>query len=134
MKIRPVTEQDKPEIDEWISRDPDHSAKDMTSDYFDALESFCIEDEDGPIMYVGIEWPQWPDRALARLHIQFNEGQQTRTGTALLRAFPIVKEVLRLLGCSQIIFESVSRPLIAFTKRRFGFRRVPGTDDYITGI
>jgi len=129
LKLRPLSSEDYPVIDEWISRDPDHSSKGWTSANFNGLVAFVVEDEVGVIMFLGVE-----GGPLARMYIQFDTGQERRTALALNECSPKIKEGLKNAGCTQLVFESVSRPLIAFCKRRLGFTRVLDSNDYITTL
>lgn len=128
MRCRKITESDKPTISKWISRDPDHSKKKMTAEFFFVPETlpFAIEDETGVVMFVRIDL----HGAAAVMHIQFDEGERRRTAIALIKSFPIVRDSAKSVGARAIIFDSVSPSLIAFCKKRLGFQALPNVPDH----
>jgi hypothetical protein len=128
--LRPIQDSDTTVIDEWIARDAEHSAKDMTAAFFRQADtiSLAIDDDKGPIMYVRID-PL--DAETVRLHIQFDSTQQRRTAVALAHEFPTVRALLFMGKVKRIIFESVSERLIQFCEKRFGFTRVVDSNDYV---
>lgn len=122
-----ITEADRALIQNWIDGDPDH--KGISADFWLQPMRFA-ENNPGPAVEncVMFRDPQGSVFAVRmemalRLHIQFDCTQPERTQAALLEAFPWFKERAKKAGFSEIVFESVSRPLINFCRRRFGFRR-----------
>lgn len=126
-----ITEADRALIQNWIDGDPDH--KGMSADFWVqpahtetksntpginlvTQECMMFRDPQGSVFAVRMEMA-------LRLHIQFDCTQPERTQAALLEAFPWFKERAKKAGFAEIVFESVSRPLINFCRRRFGFRR-----------
>jgi hypothetical protein len=131
--LRAITEVDRPIISEWISRDPEHSAKGMTEEFFRQPDSinFAADDKRGPVMYIRVE-PL--DAEIVRLHIQFNDGEHRRTALTLARGFPIVRDLVRKSGIRYIVFDSVSEPLIQFCQKHFGFVHIPDSNDYFIDL
>lgn len=131
--LRPINSLDIPIINEWISIDPDHSAKGMTADFFRQPDTvvFAIDDEDGPIMYFRLD----PINAdVVQLHTQFNERARARTAIALVRNFPEVRDRIRQSGAKYMVFDSMSPSLVRFCKRRFGFAFIPDANQYYLDI
>lgn len=118
--VRQTTEADRAEIQAWIDRDPDH--KGMSADFFikaePGTECMTWEDEEGPILYFRI------GRAL-RVDMQFDGAQRDRTVRALSQGFPWLTDNAAKAGFFQMIFSSLSKSLIGFCKRRFGFQESP---------
>lgn len=135
VSFRCITDADKPIIDEWISRDPDHVARSMTSQFFfEPGFSFAIVDYRDVIMFVRID-RKAADPERATIHIQFNQGHRRRTVAALLTGFPTVCEKLKAAGISTLVFDSVSPTLIAFCQKHIGFISDPDNPgQYIASI
>ncbi|MCU1305177.1 MAG: hypothetical protein JWQ87_5461 [Candidatus Sulfotelmatobacter sp.] len=114
---------------DWIAADPEHSAKGMTPDFFYAPDIFAVALDNGttPGLYVRLD----PETAgTVRLHIQFGTNRRVSAIT-MVKAWPTFLQTVKAAGkVSRLIFESVSPPLIAFCKRRFGFTQVGTTNDY----
>lgn len=131
--LRPLLKSDKAIIDEWIARDADHSAKHMTEEFFREQNSlaFAIDDNRGPVMYVRIN--PMPGE-VARLHIQFDEGQHRRTAVALAREFPAVRARIEKANLRYILFDSASEPLVRFCQKHFHFIRIADSNFYILDL
>lgn len=132
--VRATTEADRALIQAWIDKDPDH--KGMSAGFFinppdghkcieepcdhceQGTECMVWEDEQGPILYYRIA------RAL-RIDMQFDNEQRDRTTKALTQGFPWLAGQAKRAGMLQMIFSSVSKSLIAFTKKRLGFQESP---------
>lgn len=129
IQFREVIEADKQIIQSWIDSDPEHSNKEMTSDFFfmENTKSLVLFDKDGPGIYVRID-PQAPDSCV-RLHIQFSPNE-TRSAKTLLKGWPTFMDRIRAAGIDRIVFESVSPRLIGFCKRVFKFTPIKDTNDY----
>jgi hypothetical protein len=125
--LRALLHPDTAIIDDWIAKDPDHSAKGMTHRFFLFGLSFAIEDERGPTMYVRLN----PEHDAARIHIQFDNDEKRRTALALVREFQLVSDLIKKAGYKRLIFDSVSEPLVRFCQKRFGFVRLADSNDYI---
>ena len=130
--IRPIVPFDRPIIDEWISRDPDHSAKGMTAQFFidDALSGFAVTSQDETVMFVRVDF----QGNTAKMHIQFDEGKPLRTARALIDNFPYVVKMLEAVGAHDLIFDSMSPKLTHFCVKYLGFSRVGDTNDYARAI
>lgn len=130
MKFRSSDQQDYNRIAEWIDRDIFHFGK-MTPEYWlpcpEALYSFCLEDDQGPVLYLRVD----KEGDLFRFHMQFAPEEQVsrlRTAKALFKIFdPLVSEFKK--EGKGIIFKSTNDPLIRFMERK-GFVSC-GNDDYL---
>lgn len=138
MKIRMATTEDKPRLAEMIAKDPYHAGK-LTPEFFlgeiwDAvnskwlkdptIECAAVEDDDGTVFYVRY------NRAF-RMSIQFDKDLKFRNRKSLLEAFPVFKNMAKTSGFKEIVFDSESPALVAFTKKRMGFKASP---DYVLPI
>lgn len=115
IRTRPLNENDSLLLEKWIVLDPDHSGKSKVSFWTekDRANCFAVEDDIGTIFYVRAE-------NVLRLHVQFappSEVERTRIalGSFLLHIQAVAKKTYR-----QIIYESVFKPLIRFT-RKYGY-------------
>lgn len=95
-----------------------HKHLEPTLFYETGTETLVFEDASGPILFVNLA------RAL-RAFVQFAPDEKERTRAALPQAFAFVKGEARKTLFRELIFESVSRPLIAFCKRYLGFKESP---------
>lgn len=118
LKLRAVRESDRPLIAKWMAADEYHKLTPPDLFFDENTETMVFEDENGPILFVNLS------RAL-RAFVQFAPGQEERTRVALPEAFAFVKGEARKTFFRELIFESVSMPLIAFCKKRLGFRASP---------
>lgn len=127
MKLRPIGGNDKFLVEKWISYDPDHSTR-CDADFFVNADSgksevFVVEDDIGAIMFCKVE-------SIARFHVQFDSREKERTRRALAQFVPEIEKLLSKRYC-QIIWESVSAPLISFMSK-FGYRR--SQDEYLKDL
>src|ERR1700761_9194968 len=106
MIFRRATETDKPTLARWIQNDEDHRGR-VSADFFIDPEQECsiLHDEHGPIMGVRIE-------RVLRVHIQFDPTERIRSAKALAAVFPWVQKKAKEAGFREMIFESISKPLI----------------------
>lgn len=125
--MRKVTESDKDLIAEGISFDEDHKAKGMVPEFFfePKTESYVFEDEYGPVFVTRIS-------RVLRLDIQFLHVDKDRIMDTLKKHFPAFKAQAASAGFKQLVFDSVSRGLIAFCKRRLGFK--PSPNEFVAEI
>jgi hypothetical protein len=135
--LRPITDLDRAIIDEWIARDPEHSARMMTEAFFRQPDSvnFACDDKFGPVMYFRLE-PV--DAEITRVHTQFSSsskpGNQRRTAVTLARAFVVITDLARKAGVHYLVFESTAPRLIAFCTKRFGFVHIADSNDYLLDL
>jgi hypothetical protein len=135
MNIRLATEADKPHLAELIAKDPYHSGK-LIPEFFIGLmydepnkkwikdptvECAVLEDEKGPVLYIRYV------RSF-RMSIQFDMDERKRNLKMLMEGFPVFREMAKSSGFKEIVFDSVSTPLIALTTKRMGFKASP---DYV---
>jgi len=131
MKFTPSTEQDVPQLQEWIQHDAYHKDCLNPSWWFtgQGLLSYCIQDDKGPTMYVRID----KENDLMRLHTQFapdSEVSKRRVIKSLVWAVPLMEHLGKQENLKGFIFKSTSPLLIDFMRRKFGFQPV-GNDDYV---
>ena len=120
MKLRRLEESDKEMIAEWVRVDTDH--KDYAPDWIysgDKKEKFILEDSNGPILGFRI------GKSL-RVDIQFDETERIRTAKGLIEGFAWLLHAADKAGFTEVIFQSKSKPLINFCKKRFQFVESPG--------
>lgn len=134
INISETTQDDIPQIAEWIAADPWHSGdpkwqhpENMITGC--GLMSFCLEDESGPLAYV-----QLLDYGNdARIAMQFAPEEQVNKRRLILGLIKVGIPVM--LGLAEgfekkgLVFETFSPLLIGFAEKN-GFRRVGETDDY----
>lgn len=122
--LRPAEEADRAHLAGFIAADAEHRDS-VQPDFFlkpeRGEECFLLLDNFGePVFYFKME------RAL-RIHIQFgpcaSDEQRERNRTALKLGMAWLEQMAARSGHRQLIFESKFAPLIAFCKRRLGFRQ-----------
>lgn len=117
IQYRNTTETDRTQLENWISKDPDHAGR-CTPDFWlpgeDKVRQFVVQDSCGDIFYVRAE-------NILRLHIQFAPGERARTAAAISEFTPVIAAGAKQWKYKQLIFESVFKPLIRFLEKR-GFR------------
>jgi hypothetical protein len=118
VKLRKLTESDRPLLVEWMAADPFHRGYSSQIFFEDGTEGMLFEDADGPILFVALS------RAI-RAFVQFAPDQKARTRVALPEAFAFVAKQGQQGLFKEVIFESESLPLIRFCKKRLGFRESP---------
>lgn len=140
MRIRGLTEDDNFNITAMISRDPDHTAKGMTAEFFypqpvlgfPPPEQICIcfEDKIGPVFYARLDVE--PPTTI-RLHVQFDSSplEARRTAFMLKWGFKeLVRKYIHGSAAKRIIFESTAPSLREFCMSpALGFRPLAGTND-----
>jgi hypothetical protein len=125
MKYRKIEPEDRLLIEDWISQDSDHAGR-CTADFWlpqetnvdkPFVQSFVVTDDlDHPLMFVRAE-------NLLRLHIQFGPNKRVNA-KALMDFIPTIERDAKKRRYKQIIWESISKPLIMFA-RQFGYRESP---------
>jgi hypothetical protein len=129
--FRFVAETDRPTLDKWIAMDADHAGK-ITADFFLACAKpsfpIAVEDKEGIVMFLRFD-PE-PETKTTRVHIQFEEDAEYRTGKTLFRGFPVVARKLWETGCRRLVFDTINPKLSAFCQRLWGFKQVEGTQDW----
>ena len=137
INVSETTQDDVPQIAEWIAADPWHSGhpgwqnpENMMTGH--GLISFCLEDESGPVAY--IQLTEDVGGEYVRVAAQFAPEEQVskrRVAKGLAKGgFAIMLGLAEGYGKKGIIFESFSPMLIEFVKRN-GFVQVGETDDYL---
>jgi hypothetical protein len=101
----------------WMAADESHHAYSPDLFFKEDSETFIFMDEQGPILIVNVA------RAL-RAFVQFAPNEARRTRVALPEAFGFVKKSAKEAGFRELIFDSVSKRVIAFCKKRLGFSEV----------
>lgn len=123
IKFTATIADDIPQIQRWIDADDDHREK-MDGKWWlqGSVLNCCAEDKAGPVMYLRID--RESDRV--RLHIQFaptNEVSRIRVAGAFIDGLPRMLSTMKGMGFRELVFESCSKPLVAFMSR-FGFRAI----------
>lgn len=116
LTLRALRESDRAQLAEWMAADEYHknSSPDL---FFDVdTETIVFEDGNGPVLYVNLS-------RVLRAFVQFAPNGEERTRVALPEAFAFVKERARKSFFRELIFESVSPKLIAFCRKRLGFKK-----------
>jgi len=120
------TEADKAELAEWVSKDEFH--RHLTADHFlphydkdgkpeKGLVFLKVHDEAGTAFYLRLS-------NVMRVEVQFPPAPQPeRTGHALKEAFAFTSIKAKGMGYHEMIFDSVSTPLIWFF-RKLGFEPI----------
>jgi hypothetical protein len=129
---REANEEDRKELGEWIASAPE--SHQISTDFWinkrdengvfkePGVKTVAIEDEGGKIFHLRIE-------NVMRVYIQFPpEGtvNPERMRAALTGSFKTIAGNGIRLGYKEMIFDSVSKPLIRFF-RRFGFKKLDDT-------
>jgi len=118
MIIRTLTENDKPLLAEWIAAEPDHKYSTPEFYFEPQTKAVIYEDESGPVFAVRYS-------SALRIDIEFSPtAGKDRIREALKTGFPDVAATAQAQGFKEMVFNSVSKTLIAFT-RLFGFRTCP---------
>lgn len=125
LKFRKTTEADHNKLAEWIAADPDHREKGDPSFWLpqnpeDKIQTFAVQDEEGDIFFVRGE-------NCLRLHIQFAPASEKRRLAKAISEFSDrIAQSARHLKYTEIIFESVFKPLVRFlTNSKRGFQPSP---------
>lgn len=109
MKIRPLTEEDRPFVENWIAGEPTHTAN--TWDWYNqpGTKSVVVEDEAGPILVAKFT-------PVLRMDTDFSETDPKRTAKAIVDGLADMEKQAKAQGFHGIVFESESPKLIAFCK------------------
>lgn len=123
LKQRKISESDFPAIAAEIAKDPAHRGW-MQPSFFTEPHTggLVVEDDHGPVFYLRLSH-------VLRVHVQFCDVEKQRIRDAMIEEMKKVKELSAAKGYRQIIFDSVSRGLIAFCKRYLKF--IPSPDEYV---
>lgn len=126
LKYRPVTEDDREKLVEWIAADADHCEK-CDPDFWlkpeEGVRLFAVQDEQDDVFFVRAE-------NVMRLHIQFcSVSERKRLAKAIDEFTPMIAEGARQQKYKQLIFESIFKPLIRFLSKR-GFKPSPAENTY----
>jgi hypothetical protein len=133
IKLIPSTQEDIDQLTRWIQNDPYH--KDCLDPIWwltgvpGSLLSFRLDDDTGSICYVRLD-PKDLFGAI-RLHTQFaprGDVQKLRLVKAMIKCVPIVLDYSKQQQANLVVFQSTSKLLIDFMKRKFGFEPAGGSD------
>ena len=131
MQIRPYDEaRDRALFEQWMKSDPFHWHTSPESFLRPEGRQFLVlEDDDGVVLFMRVE-------KIVRLDFQFNPERDRRnikrTGDGLQWLNIWLGQVCRKEGFRSVIFNSVSEKLIAFCKKRLGFR--PAINEFIKSL
>lgn len=129
---REANEEDRKQLTEWIAAGPD-SHKVVTEFWINqrdengvlkapGVKTVAIEDESGKIFHLRIE-------NVMRVYVQFppdGEIDPERMKSALVGSFKTIAGNAIRLGYKEMVFDSVSKPLIRFF-RKLGFKKLDDT-------
>lgn len=121
LKIRQIRENDKHLIEKWLAVDPEHSKTSDVSfwlpppDKHKGTDYLAVEDSVGVVGYIVLE-------NILRIHCQFAPPYEINRIRDAMEEFMVRIKKEASPQYKQIIFESVSAPLVWFL-RRFGFRK-----------
>ena len=117
MIIRPVTENDRDLIAGWIAKEPSHQNSSFDFYMEPGTTSVLYIDDAGPVFVVRYS-------SALRIDIDFANVDKERIRQALKNEFPKVANQAKNQGFKEIVFNSVSKSLVAFC-RLLGFYSVP---------
>lgn len=122
LTYRMTLESDRDLLEQWIADDPYHRGT-GTSFWFQqpGAACFAVMDDSGVVFFVKAENATDFKQAL-RLHVQFG-AERIRTAKAMMQFIPKIERDAKTRGYKQIVWESVSEPLIRFASR-FGYTSV----------
>ena len=129
IKFSPVSEEDLPQLTEWITADQWHRGG--PAPWWispDSVVTARLDDTKGPTMYIRIN----RDGERVRMNTQFapeSVVSKRRVVIAITDALPRIGEVMRHQEATGIVFSSESPLLIGFMSK-YGFRSV-GNDDFL---
>jgi len=125
--VRPVTERDRPYLDQQIEADPYHHGR-MDADYFLKLQpgedAWALEDEQGKVVFY------FKTATAVRLSIQFpptsdaDDKMHNREG--MLRGMAWIEGMFRANRFREILFDTEGVELANFAKKRLGFTEATG--------
>lgn len=117
MNTRPTTPSDLETIAKWIECEPDHKDR-INPEFFQSQgECFAVLEGENPVMFVRLD-------RICRVHIEFIPNDRQKVAKYLDEFTTQIKANAKFNGFTQIIFESLSAPLIRFLAKR-GFRKSP---------
>lgn len=126
---REVSEQDREHLEKWIASDEAHRDKVTAEFWLQAPENekqgtkrLVVEDENGKLFHLRID-------NVMRVYVQFPPNEEIdpeRLKAALQWSFKTIAGNGKRLGYREMIFDSVSKPLIRFFKK-FGFTKLDDT-------
>jgi len=127
LKPRKFEQSDLPVFKDWVAKDPDHShldAEALVKELY--TETYVFEDDKGEaVMFLRIS------RAL-RLDVQVDNDLPLRNAKVLTEVSKWLRGQAKEAGFRQMLFQSVSRPLIKFCCKRLGF--VPSVNELVTNL
>lgn len=116
--IRPVTNDDREMLETWIASEPTHENNDFEFYQAPKTKTVVYEDSEGPVFVARFS-------SALRIDMDFNpEASKERIRAMIASEFPGVARNAKEQGFSEIVFDSVSKTLIAFL-RAFGFKSCP---------
>lgn len=119
--VRAASAEDHERLAQWMEHDPYH--KELKPEHWYQAEAgvqcLVLQDaQETPIFF-------WRIRRALRIEIQFNFATPHWNQVAMEDGMRWLAAKSQASGFRQIIFESISRPLINFCKRRLRFRSSP---------
>lgn len=128
------TIEDVPQLKEWIAHDPYHFHQGQSEWWLTGMEgsllAFLLTDERGPLTFVRLD----REGEHVRIHTQFApraEVSQRRLVAGMIQCLDALVMRATVEGFKGMIFNSINPSLISFMGKRFGFKRLDKTDDYV---
>ncbi|MDE2106153.1 MAG: hypothetical protein KGL39_53515 [Patescibacteria group bacterium] len=125
MNYRTPAVEDLPRLTEWVSQDPFHREHLTAKHWVPVLDSkgesekgvrhLAVCDEEGVIFYLRMT-------NVMRVEVQFPPaGDEKRVAKGLREAFSLVSMKAKEMGYREMLFDSISKPLVAFFSK-LGFK------------
>ena len=108
MKLRKLTDEDRPQIDAWIEKDKFHAGKGSSDFFFEpASDAFAVEDDAGDVMYVRIA------RSL-RVNACFDPDARDRNKETIPQLLNFLEKMASDSGFREVVWTSENRALRMF--------------------
>lgn len=122
LTVRTVEPNDRPLLDEAAARDFYHAQVGLTGEHWASGNTLIYSDEHGYTAALKVQ-------NTVRLDIQFLTQDRKRNLKSLVEGFWPLIDMLKKRGVEEIIFNSISQPVINLFTKRFHFRPI-GKDTY----
>lgn len=114
MRIRPLTEADRPIVEAWIAGEPTHQNNTFEFYTETGCRSVIVEDDDGVVLVTKFT-------PCLRMDTEFSSNTK-RVARAITYGLDEMEKQALSQGFKEIVYESDSPALIAFCERR-GYRK-----------
>lgn len=133
IRLTETTEQDIPQIAEWLSADswhrddPRNDPRLMTTG--NGVLAFCVQDDIGPVVYLKLVEVGDTLRVAAQFAPREIVSKRRLVEGLIRVGFPIMKGYAQGWGSKGLVFTSKNPSLLRFCSRN-GFEKVEGTNDF----